>query len=93
MCWLVSVWAIRLLQDMKLIIVALPAGVVIESIVPSGASAWCQTVRIDARLSDGTVHRYFQKVSRRPGVYPSTHTCFAVLVLCVCRSYRNSTNA
>lgn len=80
-------------QDMNLTVIALPAGVVIESIVPSGASAWCQTVRIDARLSDGTVHRYFQKVSRHTCVKPRAYTCFVVLKLRVYRSFRNSANA
>ncbi|KAF1969195.1 hypothetical protein BU23DRAFT_582832 [Bimuria novae-zelandiae CBS 107.79] len=41
---------------------ALSAGVVIDAIVPSGVSAWCQTLRIDARLPEGTIRRYFLKV-------------------------------
>ncbi|KAJ4294364.1 hypothetical protein N0V90_008054 [Kalmusia sp. IMI 367209] len=44
------------------VLAALPAGVVIEAIVPSGASEWCQTVRIDARLRNGTLRRYFKKM-------------------------------
>jgi hypothetical protein len=87
MSWLVRIIAMWLpFNRRKLTMIALPAGVVIESIVPSGASAWCQTVRIDARLSDGTVHRYFQKVCTHTGAHASAYTCFVVLVECVCKS-------
>jgi hypothetical protein len=60
----------------RLTMTALPAGVVIEAIVPSGVSAWCETVRIDARLGDGTLRRYFKKVCRNP----ERDRCYGVLV-------------
>ena len=40
----------------------LPSGTKIISITPSGASAWVQTVRIEALHEDGTVKSYFKKV-------------------------------
>ena len=39
-----------------------PPDTKILSITPSGASAWVQTVRIDARNGDGSVKPYFMKV-------------------------------
>lgn len=46
-----------------LTLVELPEGVEVVSVVPSGASAWCKTFRIDARLKDGEIKPYFMKVS------------------------------
>ena len=48
---------------MVLTFVALPEGIEIISIVPSGVSAWCKTFRIDVRLKDGEIKPYFMKVS------------------------------
>ncbi|KAI4280194.1 MAG: hypothetical protein L6R38_004637 [Xanthoria sp. 2 TBL-2021] len=39
----------------------LPEGARILSIVPSGASVWVQTVRIDVQLNDGNRKTYFKK--------------------------------
>ncbi|KAI9710075.1 MAG: hypothetical protein M1820_002877 [Bogoriella megaspora] len=45
------------------VLTALPEGTGIISVVPSGASAWCETFRIDARLRDEETKSYFLKVS------------------------------
>lgn len=42
--------------------VDLPPGSEIVSVRPAGASAWVETVRIDVRLSDGSLKSYFKKV-------------------------------
>ena len=43
----------------------IPAGTEIIQVVPSGASAWCKTFRIDAKLENGDLKSYFMKVSTR----------------------------
>ena len=43
-------------------LIALPAGIKIVSVTPSGASAWVQTVRIDTKQKDGSLKSYFKKV-------------------------------
>jgi protein-ribulosamine 3-kinase len=42
----------------------LPPNSEILSVRPAGASAWVETVRIDVRLSDGTLKSYFKKAER-----------------------------
>jgi len=39
----------------------MPRGIKIISILPSGASAWVHTVRIEGRLLDGTTKFFFMK--------------------------------
>ena len=43
--------------------VEMPPGIKIISILPSGASAWVHTVRIEGRLPDGTTMLFFMKAS------------------------------
>ncbi|KAH8701347.1 hypothetical protein GQ44DRAFT_778739 [Phaeosphaeriaceae sp. PMI808] len=43
------------------VIAKLPAGSEVVTIVPAGASAWCKTFRIDAKLKDGELKSYFMK--------------------------------
>jgi len=42
--------------------VALPDGLQIIAVIPSGASAWCETFRIDTKLADDTEKHFFIKV-------------------------------
>ncbi|KAL9060261.1 MAG: hypothetical protein Q9206_001093 [Seirophora lacunosa] len=46
------------------VLAKLPDGLEILSIRPSGESAWVQTVRIDTRLTNGTLKTYFKKGAR-----------------------------
>ncbi|KAL2065379.1 hypothetical protein VTL71DRAFT_3049 [Oculimacula yallundae] len=43
------------------VLAKLPEGSEVVSVVPSGASAWCRTFRIDARLKNGELKPYFMK--------------------------------
>ncbi|USP81315.1 hypothetical protein yc1106_08589 [Curvularia clavata] len=43
------------------VIAKLPEGIKILRVVPSGASAWCKTFRIDAKLENGDLQSYFMK--------------------------------
>lgn len=44
-------------------IAELPHGCKVVSVAPLGTSLWVQTVRIQTRLSDGTIKAFFKKVS------------------------------
>ena len=43
--------------------IELPNGSKVISIVPSGASPWVKTVKMNVRLTDGSTKPYFMKVS------------------------------
>lgn len=53
---------LALIHTMLIQKIELPAGHTVLSIVPSGVSAWCQTIRIETKLEDGTIKKFFWKV-------------------------------
>ena len=59
---LVSECQIGSIALILLTFVELPLGVEVVSVIPSGASAWCKTFKIDARLNEGEIKPYFMKV-------------------------------
>ena len=44
---------------------ALPGGGKVVATIPLGLSDYCNTTRIDMRLPDGKIHRFFEKVPGR----------------------------
>ncbi|CAE7215502.1 Fructosamin-kin multi-domain protein [Pyrenophora teres f. teres] len=45
------------------VLTALPNDLEIISVIPSGASAWCETFRIDAKLADGAEKQFFYQTN------------------------------